>query len=479
MKDSRTGSRRRRATTAWAVALLVVLGGAVTSCGAGSSGRADQPSPGVTLAFQDTPGTFYLRALDTSDGQMSWGGGPEPYGVTLGASRRSPGREPAKAENLKVTVDLSGTKAVTASLDAVDRRKGCRWSGALITCTPKDAESGKAKDIASGAHDDVVGFHLIPRDHAPKGPAGSLKITVSSSNAPTVQQTTQLVIGAPRLTARDGWDLWDAAPDRMDPGSELKLRPAFGNEGEADVEGDLNVVVEATGQATLHRQYSNCRYDRADAPKKAMCTIPGPLPVGAAYETDRPFTLAIDRTGSEGRITSTVYPAPNTPSRDLLPDSAPRGTGAPLAFHPTDGSHFKKVERELATGEVRFATTRRYDRQVNGFAIKGRVGQTREIGVMDAGGYFEGTSYLTLPEGVSLIGHQEGEAGELLFCEYTDEKNRKVECPAPDNPLPVLRVRIDKRVDGARGTISVKPDSEHPDPDLTNNTAPITMEYVD
>ncbi|SHL05973.1 hypothetical protein [Streptomyces yunnanensis] len=477
MTDARTGPRRR-ATTAGAAAVLVVVG-AVVASGAERAERADKLSPGVELAFQDTPRTFYFRTLDASEDPMSWGLSPEPYTVTLGASRRSPGREPAKAEHIKVTVDLSDAKSVAVSLDAVDRSEGCKWSGALVTCTAKDGESGKLKDIASGDYDSVAHFHMSPKDHAEKGPAGSLKITVASSNAPTIHQTTQLVIGAPRLTARDARDLWDPAPDRIEPGSELKLRPAFGNKGKVDVEGDLNVVVEAKGQATLHRQYSNCRYDRADAPKKAMCTIPGPLPVGAAYETDRPFTLAIAKTGSEGRITSTVYPAPNTPNHDLLPDSAPRGTGALLGFRPTDGSDFKEFEGELASGEVRFGTTRRYDRQVNGFAIKGKVGQTKEIGVMDEGGYLEGTSYLTLPEGVSLIGHQEGEAGELLFCEYTDEKNRKVVCPAPNNPLPVLRVHIDKRVDGAQGTISVKPDPEHPDPDLTNNTAPITMEYID
>ncbi|MGG2462515.1 hypothetical protein ACO0M4_22305 [Streptomyces sp. RGM 3693] len=479
MTDSRAGSRRRRATTAWAVALLVVLGGAVTSSGAGSPGRADQPSPGVTLAFQDTPGTFYLRALDRSDDQAPGDQQPEPYDVTLAASRRSPGREPAKAEKIKITIDLSDAKAVTASLDPWDRRDGCKWSGALVTCTPKDSESGKARDIASGESARIAHFHMIPREDATKGPAGSLKITVASSNAPTIHQTIQLAIGAPHLTARSEWGLWDPAPDRIDPGSELKLRPAFGNEGEADVEGDLNVVVEVMGQATLHRQYSNCRYDRADAPKKAMCTIPGPLPVGAAYETDQPFTMTIDETGNHGRITSTVYPAPNTPSRDLLPDAAPRGTGAPLGFRPTDGSDFKSFDRELAFGEVQFRTTRRYDQQVNGFTIKGKVGDVIDMDVMNEDGYFEGDTYLTLPEGVTLIGHQDGESGDDPFCEYGDKKHRTVVCPSPLNVHPSLRFRIDKRVDGAQGTISVKPDSEHPDPDLTNNTAPITMEYVD
>ncbi|MGD3109179.1 hypothetical protein [Streptomyces sp. YGL11-2] len=463
-------------TTVWAAALLVVLGGVVTSSGAERPGRADKPSQGVKLAFRDTPRTFYLRVFDESDEQLPWGQQPEPYDVYLEASRRSPGREPAKAENIKVTVDLSDAKAVRASLDPWDRRDGCKWSGALVTCTPKDSESGKVKDIASGAYADVARLHMIPREHVANGPAGSLKITVTSSNAPTIHQTTQLVIGAPRLTARAERE---SSPGPIEPGSELKVRPAFGNEGDVGVEGDLNVVVDVKGQATLRRQYSNCRYDKADAPKKALCTIPGPLPVGAAYETDRPFTATVDKTGNHGRINSTLYPAPNTPTRDLLPDSAPRGTGAPIGLRPTDGSGFTSFDRDLAHAELGFLTTRRYDQQVNGFTIKGKVGDEISMDVMNEDGYFEGDTHLTLPEGLTLIGHRKNESGDDPFCEYDDEKHRTVLCPAPLNVHPSLRFRIDKRVEGAQGTISVEPDPEHPDPDLTNNIAPITMAYVD
>ncbi|MGW5117896.1 hypothetical protein ACWEQ8_21075 [Streptomyces noursei] len=465
MTLSRTGPRRRRATTAGAAALLVVVGGVVTSCGAGKPEGEKAPQR-AELAFQDPVGTSYLRYIEKSEREWAAAGAYDPFYVNLAASRVSPGTGQVSARNIKVTVDTTATKSVT--FNTMNREQGCKGVRGLVTCTPKDIESGEQENLRL--------FHMVVRQDAKKGQAGSMKVTVTSDNAPTISFTSRLVIGSPGLSARR--DLHPAS-DPIEPGSELEVRPAFGNEGAVDVDGDLSVAVEVSGQATLRRQYSNCRYDKADAPKKALCTIPGPLPVGAAYETDRPFTAAIDETGSQGKITATLYPAPNTPTRDLLPDSAPRGSGAPLGFRPTDGSHFDHFDRELAFGDMQFRTTRRYDRQVNGFAIKGKVGQTREIGVMDAGGYFDGDSYVTLPEGVSLIGHQEGEASEMLFCAYTDEKNRKVVCPAPNNPLPVLRVRIDKRVEGAQGTISVKPDSEHPDPDLTNNTAPITMEYVD
>jgi hypothetical protein len=46
---------------------------------------------------------------------------------------------------------------------------------------------------------------------------------------------------------------------------------------------------------------------------------------------------------------------------------------------------------------------------------------------------------------------------------------------------PILRVRIDKRVAGAQGTISVPsdPSDPAPDPDPENNTSPIKVEYLD
>ncbi|MFJ5676282.1 hypothetical protein [Streptomyces sp. NPDC093097] len=468
MRASRADTRRRRATTAWAAALLVVLGGVVTASGVERPER-----PGVRLAFRDTPRTHYLRALDAPGKEPPWGQQPEAFYVALEANRTSPGRVPTQAEKIKVTFDLSDAKAVAVSLDPGDRLDGCMWSGALVTCTPKDSTTGKVKDIASGEYAYAAHLHLLPKKQVPKGPVGSLKITVTSSNAPTIHHTTQLVNGAPHLTTRGG--AGGSLPDPIEPGSELKLRPAFGNDGEIGIESDLSIVVDVKGQATLRRQYRNCRYDQADAPKKAVCTIPGPLSVGAAYETDRPFTAVVDKTGSHGLITSTLYPAPNTPSGDLLPASAPRGTGAPIGFRPTDSSRFQPFDKD----ELSFLTTRRYDQQVNGFTLKGKVGDEISMDVMDVDGYFDGDTYLTLPEGLTLIGHRDGESGDDPFCEYYGKKRRTVLCPTPLNVHPTLRFRIDKRVKGARGTVFVKPDPEHPDPDLTNNTAPITMEYLD
>ncbi|WEB42173.1 hypothetical protein MOV08_24910 [Streptomyces yunnanensis] len=463
MTDSRASIRRRHATTAVAAALVMALGGAVTSCGTKDSERTDKPSQRAKLAFKDALHTHYLRVFDKSEREQI-ADSSEPFYANLEASGLSPDTGPVTARNVKVTVELSAAKAVR--FDTAKGQQGCERSGDVITCTPKN--------IASGDSANLWLFSMAQRESAPEGPAGSMKITVTSANAPAIHHTTQLVIGAPELAARSEEGFSDVTP-----GSELKVRPAFGNRGHSGLDDALSVVLDVKGQATLRRQYSNCRYDKADAPTKAVCAFPGPLPAGAAYETDRPFTAAVAETGRQGLITYTVYPAPNTPADAQLPDSAPRGSGAPLGLRPVDGSLFTTYGRESAHGGVRFLTARTQDRQVNGFTLKGQVGQTNDISVMDVNGYFEGDTYLTLPEGVSLGWHPSGEGHETLYCGYVDQKNRKVLCPAPLTDPAILRFRIDKRVEGAQGTISVKPDPEHPDPDLTNNTAPITMEYVD
>ncbi|MER7990396.1 hypothetical protein ABTY53_33155 [Streptomyces noursei] len=462
MTDSRAGHRRRRATTAAAAALLVALGGMATS-GCAASPRADEPPQRAKLTFEDELATSYLRHFTDAE-REEIGNASEPFYVRLAASRVSPGTGQVSARNIKVTVDTTATKSVT--FNTMQREQGCKGVRGLVTCTPKNLKSGDSANLRL--------FNMVVRRNVEDGPAGPMKITVTSGNAPTLHRTIQLVVGAPELAVRQGAGLTGVAP-----GSEVKVRPAFGNRGTSGLDDDLSVVVDAKGQATLRREFSNCRYDTADAPKTAVCTFPRPLLAGAAYETDRPFTAAIDGTGRQGAITYTVYPAPNTPSSAQLPDSAPRGTGAPLGFRPVDGGLFTTFGPESAHGVVPFLTTRTRDLQVNGFALKGRVGQTNDINVKDLDGYYEGGVYLTLPEGVSLAWHPSGEGHEELYCDYVDEKKRKVLCPAPLIDPPTLRFRIDKRVEGAQGTISVQPDPEHPDPDLTNNTAPITVEYVD
>ncbi|WP_407285063.1 hypothetical protein [Streptomyces sp. BP-8] len=416
------------------------------------------------VKFRYAMNTYYLPRFTASDSDDR----PTEYPVRLAANKPAPGGAPLIVKNVKVTFDLSALKGI-ATIDWVNKGYGCKRSGDSMTCAPGDINQGEGAEFTP--------FAVKVQPGAEKGPAGPLKITVTSANAPTVRHTTQLVVGAPVLTARQDKMLTEVKPD-----SELTLTPAFGNKGDTDVDDELVIVVK-TEKATLRDRYGNCRYDKATSPTKAVCKFSGPLPAGKAYEADGPITALVGKSARHGQISYSVYRAHDVLSTaEMLPGSAPRGTGAPLGLRPVDGSgseftdsaHWKA---EMASDVLEFSTTEVHDPEASEVTIKGKVGQVVSVDVLSADGY-QGATRLTLPEGVSLEGHREGEPSELTFCGYGEDKNGPVECPAPGMTMPVLRVRIDKRVEGAQGTISVVA-SDPKDPDQENNTAPINVEYLD
>jgi len=471
--------RRPCATTAGAAALVVALSGAVTSCDAErsqgtekQSSAAAKHSQGPQLALTHMVNTYYLPRPTASDaGDRPTDSRPSEYKLRLTTSKPPPGRDPQRVEDVKVTFDLSAVKD-SATLHWVNKGYGCTRSADSLTCAPGDIKEGEGAEFTP--------FAMKPRPDAAKGPAGPVNITVTSTSAPTVRHTTQLVIGAPVLTARQ-----EESRTEVKPGSELRLKPAFGNRGDTDIDDDLLVVVTAD-RATLRKKYRNCRYDKAAVPTKAVCAVPGPLPAGAAYETDGPVRAVTDKTARRGRISYTVYRAHDPQDAELLPGSAPRGTGPLLGLRRVDGGgstftttgHWKA---EMATGGLEFVTTQVHDRQAPGLTIKGRVGQVVDVEVLTPDPAHQGATRLTLPEGTSLVGRRDGDPSELLFCTYSEDGNGPVECPAPQMTSPILRVRIDKRVAGAQGTISVPsdPSDPAPDPDPENNTSPIKVEYLD
>ncbi|GAU69522.1 hypothetical protein SSP35_12_01700 [Streptomyces sp. NBRC 110611] len=236
-------------------------------------------------------------------------------------------------------------------------------------------------------------------------------------------------------------------------------------------------------EAALRPQYSNCRYDKVPNPTRAKCTFSGPLRAGAAYETDGPVTAVVGPTAMHGRVAYHMYAAHNWPDEGIgtdLPDSAPRGTGAPLGLRTVDGSgdEFKTsgyVKSEMALGELAFDTDRTNDVQAIGFTIKGKVGEEVRVGVPNPRNGGEGDTRVTLPEGVSVVKDFEPGASEISYCRPADGAAL---CPWSPRDATELVVRIDERVEGARGTVTATSDPKA-DPKQDNNTAPVKVEYTD
>ncbi|MEU0603542.1 hypothetical protein ABZ484_35765 [Streptomyces sp. NPDC006393] len=207
----------------------------------------------------------------------------------------------------------------------------------------------------------------------------------------------------------------------------------------------------------------------------AWCDLSGSLPAGAAYETDGPVTAIAGPEARTGDVLS------------RLPASAPRGSGAPLRLRPVDGSAFTGVDlrrSEFAGGRLSFETTQKDDVEAVGFTIKGKVGQVLEITVpypMGDGWTPPGRSgslLVTLPQGVTLIDvPPESHSSDIPYCYPDPDKEGRAVCPGPEPPGTVMRVRIDRRVEGARGSVTAHSDPSV-DPDQRNNTAPVKVEYV-
>lgn len=396
------------------------------------------------------------------------------YTIDLKALGARPGQDPAPARNVRVSFDLSVFEG-RAQIYDVHKGYGCVRSGFHVDCALGDIKSGEGAIF--------LPFNVKPEPGTAPGPVGALTMTVRSANASTIRHTTRVIVGSPYLTARQNYPRRTA----VRPGGEIPLTPAFGNKGDTSVEGGVSVLVSAH-EATLLPRYRNCRYNKATGATFAWCDFPGPLPAGAAYETDAPVTAVADRTARSGNVSFTVWRTVDADYLSRLPASAPHGSGGSLRLRPVDGSGFTGIDirpSQSAGGGLAFETTQLYDVEAVGFAIKGRVGEVTDITVP----YPRGNGWsppdgmgeirVTLPEGVTLIDvPPESHSGDILYCYPDPQHEHRAVCPGPEPPGTLMRVRIDKRVDGARGGVTAHSDPRI-DPNQANNTAPVTVRYLE
>ena len=85
---------------------------------------------------------------------------------------------------------------------------------------------------------------------------------------------------------------------------------------------------------------------------------------------------------------------------------------------------------------------------------------------------------VTLPQGISLLDVDPGShAGDILHCVPGRDMGDAVVCPRSQDRGHDDAVRIDRRVDGARGSVRV-PSDPSADPDQDDDTAPVALQYL-
>ncbi|TJZ54139.1 hypothetical protein FCH28_13180 [Streptomyces piniterrae] len=262
---------------------------------------------------------------------------------------------------------------------------------------------------------------------------------------------------------------------------EPLLTPAFKNTGPEPASRGVilrmsvtNVQIASTGPS--HR---NCYY--SDDYRTAFCEFPDAVPVGAAYETTEPIAERIDARFHElgAAYTYAVWPmdspSPHTPDYKA---HYHRGTGEALGLKPTTLSAGKRG------GELRFrwkALEGPADWSVSPLTIRGRIGEEVEVDVPQpqaTPGPGPIRMRIELPPGTSLAKLTEEVRGshpsEVDYCSL-DGGDGNIYCTNVN--WNVLRVRIDRRVDGAEGRISV-PEPFNGDTNPADNALPIKVDIT-
>jgi hypothetical protein len=427
---------------------LVVLGSA-----GGGGGRAVAASPVVVRVMAVPQSVFVPRHGDS--------GYAEPYRLALASGGVDGSGDETDLTDVEAVFDLSSL-AGKVGVQLTSGWPSCTEDQGVVRCPLGDFYQ----------RTELSPFTLTALEGTPVGTAGTIGLTVTASNAATVTRTTQVVVGSPRLTT-------DPVTSRELTGGSAQVSPAFGSRGDIAVTQGITLQVSSAVATTA--SYSNCRYNRADEPTVAECTFDRALAPGDAFRTDGAFSFAPPDASSGVTVTYAVWPTGNPPDlAGALPADAPRGTGGPLGLTAIDGS-------ALVVGgstELTFLPPGgvHVDFAATGFTIAGKVGRTVDVNVpyptTPNGGFdrtmVDGPLQVTMPPGTTALPLGRDEETEAVYCVPADGGTKATCGYGPDGFGTVLRVRIDRKVVGATGTITVRPKGDI-DPNPANNSAVITV----
>ncbi|MFB6435278.1 hypothetical protein ACFCVY_00630 [Streptomyces sp. NPDC056411] len=321
-------------------------------------------------------------------------------------------------------------------------------------------------------------FALRPVKGVPVGAAGEVEERITSANAGTVTHVRQVYVGRPDLrTDRH-------APytlPRSQRGPLPPLTPAFGNRGEIAVPGGFVLAVSLSEGTFTGERYRNCSYNRDNT--AAHCRFTGQLPPGKAFETDGPFRGATDPCcWVKGSYRYSLWPAGDPPEYGSGPSPEDRrGDGRVLGLKPIDIAGLP----DNGDGVLEFTSEGKpeADWTIDGITLRGRIGEQLTVPVPSARNRGPDKPdrrptavEMTLPQGVTLVPPQPDEQAEEEYCRYASD-GRTVRC-TQNPPWSSLRVRIDEKVQDARGTLRVVEPADSVDPDPSDDTAPITVQIT-
>ncbi|MFF9285372.1 hypothetical protein [Streptomyces griseosporeus] len=453
---------RRTLISAAAAGLLATAAAAgtatATAAAASSAGSADGPRLVV-----DPPQEYYFLAEDGGDNSAN------RYMTRLTVENRGA----AAVENVQAVYDLSSLKD-KVTIDRLGWK--CTRTDWVVTCP--------VSPVYDWANPEP--FALRSVKGLPLGELGQVHERFTSPDAAPAEHTRRVFNGRPE--PRYGTHAPYTIPD-SERGSFPKLTPVVGNAGRVAVPDGILLTVQVTDGAFTGERYSNCSYrSYVGSVTVASCRIKGELAPGTAYTTDGAFQGATDPCC---RVKGAYYydfsPLGNPP---IGWDEGTPGTGRVLGLKPVDANTARQtrgVMDFISAGDWQtdFAQTPLTLTGKVGQIVEERVPWPRNLGpddpaeLMDDGDWQRFLSRLrvtvTLPEGVSLYPLQPNEQREEDLCDYTQDR-RTISCRLHD--WSYLRVRFDKKVEGAQGSLTVVYPNDLTDPNPSNNTAPLSVDIT-
>jgi LPXTG-motif cell wall-anchored protein len=224
-------------------------------------------------------------AETTADLRVTAGGTTIALGVAAKDTSASITNDgPGIATGIKLTYDTTGLDAakVTFSLPA--------WCDS----TAKTCEFSDSVQLATGENLDTA-FFTLQRVGASTGPAGTLKVSVSSDSADPNAANNSSTVNV-TLSEAAGVDLkvlnWDVIADIDGEGNIVPVKPgetapffaAYFNQGSAAGKGIVETVTLPEG-ATFEGAVAGCVYSEGN--RKAVCTDPDVvIPTGGSHDDD-------------------------------------------------------------------------------------------------------------------------------------------------------------------------------------------------
>ncbi|WP_280891103.1 hypothetical protein [Streptomyces sp. LBL] len=352
------------------------------------------------------------------------------------------------ARNVKVVVDTSGLASVARA--GKGGYGNCTGEGPVFTCKYGNVQNGDGEANAP--------FTLHGENGVEPGDSGTVTYTATADNAAPVTGITRMTVGGPTLHSPKE----EKAVKGLKPGKSVPLTPRFANHSRFTTERDVALHITAEDGLLVTSRPDNCYFNITFT--SAWCTFSTKATPGTAYRTSSPISY----TAAPGRLTGSLsYSWSSEPRKPH--DLSVRGTDAPLTLTTT-------ANRGLTSGSssVSVETTVQADYEPVTATVHGRVGNTVTVrlGLRDHGpgrlidseaqGGFavvppEGTTVTSIPFIFEDMGgkwacKRPEKPGEAFVCDIGNDNFNYVRHEGGTTAIE-FRIRIDRQVPGARGTI--------------------------